>query len=1635
VLAGPRLEIERARDLCARRRITAQPVSVSAAFHSPMVAAAQQAFLSALESTELRLTAIPVFANATAQVYPSDAREARELLARQIVEPVEFVAQVEAMYQKGARTFLEVGPDAKLTGLLRSILAGRDHVALAVDGSRGRAGNLYDLACALSTLAALGYPITLDEWDPPAARPVNPRAARGLTARISGANAKPKITATDSRLGSHRAPPPQLPLTPQSEPAVALRFSVAAHDGRLPSQGNQPSTNGFINPTMSTSHPNSAHPTNGQVPSDRDESVSRDEGRLEPASGPVDASHPVPFDLAQAFQTTQDNLIALERLATQRAELHRQFLEGQERIQETFLELLDRRQQLSPRRALSDESRQHPPRPAPIPRSRAASAPGSLPFAPAAGATGPQAHNGEVIPARAPDSAATLLGATSRCELLPAPRDSSLMRSIVATLVEVVADKTGYPLDVLDLDMQLDSDLGIDSIKRVEIFSVLNERIPALAAFKPEELAALGTLRAIAERLATPREPAAHSSCEGGHDHDVLSLANQDGAIAAIVLDAVSDKTGYPPEVLDLDMRLDADLGIDSIKRVEILSALQERLPAIRQATPEQLGTLRTLREIVTFVGQGDLHECGGADQQACVRALGADTKWVAQALLETVADKTGYPTEMLDLDMKLDADLGIDSIKRVEILSAMQERVPAAQLLKPEQLGRLGTLRDIAGALAASDSPIGQAFQPEVRPERPTTCNPAVAPPDALHGGAQLRSAAETTDFRALHDESRSAQHQRAPATERSGARDDGPTTAERVTLAVHHLHAFPLSDPPPGEDVRLPAGGTILIASDGSSVAEALCYLLRSSGYDARVIPVEPRIGATGHERLCGLIILASAVPGEGFISRAFGLLRAAGPLLERSAGNGGAALLTISRLDGRFGATGLAGASDPASGALSGLAKTAALEWPAVHCKAVDLDPAVNDPQAAADLIARELLRRGPVEVGLTARERIGLNLVPEPQSASAAHAKTFSRPSLREGVAGASPAHARKRLASGEPVVISGGARGITASVAVALAQAFQPNLVLFGRTPAPGVEDPRFSCLLTEAALRRGLVECADRRLTPHELSDQARRIMAEREVRQTLARIEAAGSPVTYHALDVRDRGAVQATLQQVRRQHGPIRGLIHGAGVLADRRIIDQTDAQFDLVYTTKVKGFLHLIEELDLESLAFLVLFSSSTARFGRTGQVAYAAANEALNKWAQRLSHQLPACRVVSCNWGPFDGGMVTEALKPLFAREGIVLIRPEDGARLVVDLIQEPADPSAEIVVSAQPQPAGWSPSLAQPQRIVQPQRSCLAAKLEPVIRREVSVKSLPVLASHVIDGHAVLPMVIILEWLAESALQRNPGMVVAGIDDMKLYKGVILSDPPAVTLELRAGKATREDHAPEFRVPVALGGTLVNGREVTHARAEIILADRFSRSAPGLFPRAHPAYPHDRREIYRSLLFHGPAMQGIERVDACDPRGISGWVLPSPLPREWLKRPLRGNWLFDPLAIDCAFQLLVLWCRSHSGANSLPTAIRRYRQYQSRFPADGVRVVAEIRDATAARAVADIELVDAEGKLVARLEGYECVIDPSLKGAFQRNRLSSPPLQRSGDAVESGDDLSPSSAAPERSRIAAPRSPG
>ena len=1186
----------------------------------------------------------------------------------------------------------------------------------------------------------------------------------------------------------------------------------------------------------------------------------------------------------------------------------------------------------------------------------------------AAGATQTQPTGGSVAPHPHPNPPLEGEGYQSRS--LPLQGGGQVgdggNANIAAVLLAVVSEKTGYPIEMLELDMGMDSDLGIDSIKRVEILSTLQERLPGTPAIGPEHLGTLRTLGEIASHLsagatqtlptggyvAPHPHPSPPLEREGYHS---TSLPLQGGGqvgdggnvdIAAVLLEVVSEKTGYPVEMLELDMGMDSDLGIDSIKRVEILSTLQERLPGTPAIGPEHLGSLHTLGEIARHLGAGStplqpagvhiaphplpsppLEREGYHSTSLPIQGGGqvgdGSTVDIAAELLAVVSEKTGYPVEMLELEMGMDSDLGIDSIKRVEILSTLQERLPAAPSIGPEQLGTLRTLGDIADFLAGSSQATAAApAQPE----------PVVA----------IAAEPAKVAFQAAE-----------------------PAKAATHSIERSSIVPFVLEEDD-ADGIVLANDGEIWVTDDASPFVAELCSILTDHGCTVRM--VDPagahQIVPTG--KLSGLVICAPVAGTDDlFLENSFQLLKNASKALNQAATEEGAICVTVSRLDGAFGFGSGTTLTDPLSGGLAGLTKTAALEWPTVACKAIDLAE-FPTPAEAAGAVAVEMLRRGPVEVGLTPAGRQGLCLAALP----------------------AAPAADEAALKDGDVVVITGGGRGVTAAAALALANEYRPFLVLLGRSPEPVDEPAWLAAVSEESEIKRAIMQHAVGKLHPREIEEGYRAVLAGRELTSTLASIAATGATAIYRAVDIRDQSAMELLLGEVRRAHGPIRGIVHGAGVLADRLITDKSPEQFEQVYSTKVHGLRSLLHATRNDDLCFIALFSSSTGRFGRIGQVDYAVANEVLNKVAQAEARRRTGCRAVSINWGPWDGGMVTPALKKVFAGEGIGVIGLVEGGEFLAREIAA-MDAPVEIVALAGLNEAGSAAVTSKPQ------------SLSEAFALTLTISDYPFLRSHVLDGKAVLPMAVIVEWLAHGALHGNPGFRFHGFNDLRICKGVVIENNSSFTLDVMAGRAVKRESF--HLVPVELTSKGNNGRTVLHARAEIVLANKHPEGIRSITEIPSTPYNPEDGVIYnRERLFHGPDLHGIEQVDGCSAKGIAATVKGAPAPAKWIRRPLRSAWLTDPLVIDSAFQMMILWSFERFGSGSLPCFAGRYRQFQEAFPREGVQVVIRVTSESAHGASADIEFLDRHtGKLVARLEGYECIIDPSLKQAFQRNQLPRP----------------------------------
>ena len=419
---------------------------------------------------------------------------------------------------------------------------------------------------------------------------------------------------------------------------------------------------------------------------------------------------------------------------------------------------------------------------------------------------------------------------------------------------------------------------------------------------------------------------------------------------------------------------------------------------------------------------------------------------------------------------------------------------------------------------------------------------------------------------------------------------------------------------------------------------------------------------------------------------------------------------------------------------------------------------------------------------------------------------------------------------------------------------------------------------------------------------------------------------------------------------------------------------------------------GLRNLLDATARDPLRYIICFSSVSARFGNVGQVDYAMANEAVNKIARQESIRRPDCRVLSLNWGPWEGGMVSPALKREFLRRQIPLISLKAGAEAVLREMAAGNDGPVEVVIGAAPAPEPAALSVPD-------QPADLSTDLELAARKQIDLERCPVLHSHVFNGKPVVPMALMAEWLGHSALHGNPGLVLQGIDDLRVLKGITL-DRGTQTIRLMSGRAIPK--GPVFEVAVEIrNGVGKDGRDHIHSRATAVLSDRLPAPPP---PEdfgdlvARP-FPKSLAEVYADILFHGAELQGIRDIVGYSDRGMVARLAPAPPPSHWLKDPIRSRWVADPLVLDAAFQMVLIWSHQVNGTLGLPSSSASYRQYVNRFPEDGVTAAMRVTAVDDSRVKSDFTFLDADNRTVARMTGVETVLNSALTVAFKRRQAA------------------------------------
>lgn len=636
-------------------------------------------------------------------------------------------------------------------------------------------------------------------------------------------------------------------------------------------------------------------------------------------------------------------------------------------------------------------------------------------------------------------------------------------------------------------------------------------------------------------------------------------------------------------------------------------------------------------------------------------------------ALVQAISERTGYPTDMLDLDAHMEADLGIDSIKRIEIFSGLTSQYSLLGERDEETV-----IEELSGL---------------------KTLNEIIAWYGQLLGEANGEKKEAAPSKKAL-----------TPPSSRSEKVESDDTAAQADPVQCYVVQAI-AADIDATVAVDLPIRYPILLIGAVSALSTAFHGVLAGRGHSVRqlipgtatraldeqryevdfsspesVAPLSGLLAGSGEPVGAVINLMGVAEDSKEDSNTAdehlndaralFLLLKVLEQDLKTSARDGAGWLVNVTAFDGQFGLSHSRAFSVGSAGTL-GVAKSAGREWPALRVKCIDVAPELK-ADWLVDRILAEMSSEDPnVEVGYTTEGRWRIDL--------AFNGNDVVSQSLPE-----------LTLDAGAVVLITGGAYGITADIARTLAEKYRPRLVIVGRSALPEEEAEPIRSIKDAAELKQFLIKDLRARhgkVTPAKVDRALKRILKDRQIKANLAAMRATGAEVEYHCLDVRDATGFEKLIGDVYTRLGRIDGVLHGAGVIGDKLIGDKSIESFDAVFNTKVLPALVLAKTLQMSSLKFIAFFSSVAGRFGNVGQCDYSAANEVLNKLADRLSHTWPQVHAVSINWGPWDAGMVSDELRRQYAARSIRPIPIEVGRRHFLEELGRGANGAPELVISS------------------------------------------------------------------------------------------------------------------------------------------------------------------------------------------------------------------------------------------------------------------------------------------------------------------------------------------------------------
>ena len=919
------------------------------------------------------------------------------------------------------------------------------------------------------------------------------------------------------------------------------------------------------------------------------------------------------------------------------------------------------------------------------------------------------------------------------------------------------------------------------------------------------------------------------------------------------------------------------------------------------------------------------------------------------------VAEMTGYPPELLDLDLDLEADLGVDTVKQAEVFAAVRTRFGVE---RDETL----SLRDFP-TLAHVIGWVRDKTTTESGTETGTE-SPALAAAPA----GELHLTTVVGDLDAVD-----ALPRREPVPVLRPALDRCVSTGVVLGADTRVVMMRDTGGVADLLDRRLADRGVTVLTLDPAKSTEQILSTVdawRSEGEIAGVYWL-PALDDEGP-----LDSLALADVQEGLRRRVKALYAVMRRLYDDQA-----FLVAGTRLGGFHGYD-AAGATAPLGGAVTGFAKSYKRERPEALVKAVDVSLDTPAESVADLLVAETCSDPGCVEIGYADGRRWGVGL--------------SSRPFPPQDA----PVGSTTRLSPDSVVLVTGAAGSIVAAVTADLARAAGGGTFhLLDLTPEPDpsdadlrryVEDREgFKTLLAARMKEQGL------RPTPVAIEKE---LAGYERVAAALAAIDAvsdAGGTVHYHSVDLTDPARVAQVMADVRESTDRIDLLLHAAGVEVSRALPGKEPREFDLVFGVKADGWFNIMKAAEDLPIGATVVFSSVAGRFGNAGQCDYAAANDLLCKITSSLRRTRPDTRALAVDWTAWGGiGMATRGSTPtIMEMAGVQMLPPEAGVAWIRRELTTHGFRGEVVAAGALGRLAdGYHPTGGVVPATLESWGSEFAGEVVEAslldglaVRTTLDPTAQPFLDDHRIDGTAVLPGVMGMEFFAEVAGLLAPEWYVVAVEDVDFLVPVkFYRDEPrtlTVTARIRPDGA---DLLAECRLEAE---RLLPGNDTPQRTVHFTGSVRLS-AAKAPADRATPvaktrgAAVIAPLDVYR-LYFHGPAYQVVG--EAWEDDGAAVGSLAEHLPTD--QEPATTPTLLGPRLEELCFQVAGLWEAGYEGRLALPSHVDRLSVLGEVATGDGGALVAIARPTPGTQGVFDCQVLDQDGRVLLRLDGYRTVPMP------------------------------------------------